>query len=271
MPESRLRCFGVWARAFSILVMAAGCYESGHEEPDGRDALDAPVEVTDPYSDGAFFDCPAPEDVGISISMRPGIEQGSFASTGEVMLVAKEADGMLVLTIDFTASGQEPNEIVFHMPIPEGVDVDLHPGDGVDVEYTSSMTFWWPLTNLRIWKNEEIIVQARLCTQNCIQDSLVVFPLTFSLLSGRCEPEPDNFGCVLYERLGYTISCESGAEEVDVFDHGYVHVPCGPGYHVVLGDFDRLVERLEDCMDIPGSHMQILVLKHGDGLGSTGP
>jgi hypothetical protein len=251
--------------------MAAGCYDSGNEEPDGRDAADAPVEGIDAEGDGAYLDCPAPDDMRVSISLRPIIEEYSFASTGEVTDVTREADGSLHITIDFAAPGQDPNEILFQVPIPEGVDVDLHPGEEVEVEYGHFETGTYG-SNLTIWKNEETIVMAGTCANNCIHDSLVVFPLAFTLLSGRCEPLPDDLGCVLYERLGYSIRCESGTDEVEVFDHGYVHVPCGPGYHVILGALDRIDERLEpSCFDIYNSHAEMIVIRHGDGLASSGP
>lgn len=270
MPGNCLKRFGVLAPAFSMLVTAAGCYESGKGETDGRDAVDAPVEGTDTESDGVFPDCPAPDDVRVSLWVRPGIEEFNFASAGQVAAVAKEDDGFLLITIDFAPSGQEPDEKEFRIPIPEGVDVDLHPGEEVEVEYSRFETGTFG-SDLRILKNEETVVEAGTCANNCIQDSLVVFPLSFSLLSGRCEPLPDEYGCALYERLGYSVSCESGTDEVEVFDHGYVHVPCGPGYHVILGSFNKLDEYLEPCMDLYNSLAQMIVIKHGDGLGGSGP
>jgi hypothetical protein len=263
---------GVLSAAFSFFMMAAGCYQSEKDEVDGRDALDAPVEGTDQASDGLYFDCPATKDVRVAISVRQSTEEDRFPATGTVTAVTKEADGMLAITIDLAASGQDPDEIAIQIPIPENVDIDLHPGDEVEVEYTSSMISWWPIVNLEILKNEEFIVHAGTCTQHCIHDSLVFSPLTFSLLSGRCEPLLDIFGCAFYERLGYSISCESGDEEVEVFDHGYGYVPCGPGYHVILGDLEKMVERLEPpCMDIPLSRAQVIIIKHGNGLASSGP
>jgi len=263
--------------AFSMLLLV--CCTSKETPADDDAGLDAPGEndaaledPAGPEGDGAFPDCPAPGELRVSISLRPNIEEDVFASAGEVTAVEREADGALSIAIDFSASGAEPSEIAFQIPIPESVDVDLHAGDEVEVAYSHSMIFWWPVADLKILKSEETIVQARTCTHHCIEDSLALPPLTFSLLSARCEPQPDDPGCALYERLGYAVGCESAAESVEVFDHGYVHAACGPGYHIVLGDFDRMVERLEPtCTDLPDAHAQMLVIRHGDGLASASP
>jgi len=271
LPGSALKRLGVLAHAFSLLVAAAGCYESAKEEMDGRDALDAPTESTDQASDVLYLDCPAPEDVRVTISVR-GTEEDGFTATGVATAVTKEADAILVVAIDLAASGQEPTETVIRLPVQEGVDIDLHPGEEVEVEYSTDNYGVGLWAELRISRNEEPIVLAGSSRLDVIQHSLAMPSLSFTLVSGRCEPQLDDFGCAYYERLGYSISCESGNEEVEVFDHGYAYMPCGPGYHVILGDLEKIVERLEPpCMDIPISRAQVIIIKHGDGLGDSGP
>ena len=60
-------------------------------------------------------------------------------------------------------------------------------------------------------------------------------------------------------------------DPVEVFDHGYGLVPCGPGYHVIVETFDRFVEFVHVCTDLPDSREEIIVIKHGNGLAGPSP
>ncbi len=215
--------------------------------------------------------CTPATDASASFS-GPGSSTSIFiGSRGRITGLGYNPDvepGIFVLTLDFTEFSTLHDEATFRLPLPPGADVDLHMGDIVDVTYDHTVMGAGPrTTELSVTRDGTLLVYAlRSNWESILPDARGA--VTLDILQGTCESVPDGTGCILWARHALRAACDATGDLIDVFDGNEGLLACGPGYYVVVGSLVLRTDDVAVCADVPSADIEVVILRHGDGLPS---
>jgi hypothetical protein len=209
--------------------------------------------------------CPAGQDVWVTVFGPQPYPESRLAIASEARIVSLGRDdvGSLVIDMDFSEFDPERDVETFRIGLDLDDIVDLGVGDVVFVDYVFERQLPRNDTSLVISRDLETVV-AGYDLGHSAENRVECGAATLDIIMDRCLALPSPDGCGIFQRLGYSVACDSPAGPVEVFDGSRTTVPCasGPVYEVLVGNLYQLVEDLDRCTDIPGRVTQLLVVKH---------